>query len=110
MKHDIFEGVGAYKIEGDWVILKPVQVIYKDRIITKTIEKKPKQYKYKREPISKESSLLFPNNKCELCGWEGVCDRHRKISGKNGGKYTKDNVIVVCPNCHRMIHLGVIKI
>lgn len=37
---------------------------------------------------------------CRLCGWDkSFCDRHRLIAG---GKYTKDNVIPLCPNCHRI--------
>jgi hypothetical protein len=43
--------------------------------------------------------------KCTKCGWgESYCDRHRIISGMNGGKYVKNNVIPLCPNCHRVEH------
>ena len=44
------------------------------------------------------------NNKCALCGWEGPCDRHRIKAGENGGEYVADNVTVLCPNCHRLLH------
>ncbi len=54
--------------------------------------------------------LLFPNKKCIICDWEGPCDRHRIIFGQNGGKYIKGNVVIVCPNCHRLIHLGKLNI
>ena len=38
---------------------------------------------------------------CHFCGWnESYCDRHRIIPEKDGGKYTKENVIPLCPNCH----------
>jgi len=48
------------------------------------------------------------NKKCELCGWDkGPCDRHR-IDGKKG--YSKQNVKILCPNCHRLVTLGVIKL
>jgi hypothetical protein len=40
------------------------------------------------------------NDKCSLCGWDKApCDRHRK--NPNIG-YTIDNVIILCPNCHRI--------
>jgi len=39
---------------------------------------------------------------CELCGWnEGSCDKHRKDKSKG---YTKDNIEMLCPNCHSLIH------
>ena len=47
---------------------------------------------------------------CVRCGWnESYCDRHRIISGNNGGEYTKKNVIALCPNCHRIEHRGKIN-
>jgi len=48
----------------------------------------------------------FPACKCVLCGWEGPCDRYRIVWGRDGGKYVKGNVIILCPNCHRLVHLG----
>ena len=43
---------------------------------------------------------------CQICGWKKApCDLHRIIPGKDGGKYTTDNIMVLCPNCHREKHL-----
>lgn len=50
--------------------------------------------------------IKFPNLKCILCRWEGPCDRHRIKLGKDGGKYESGNVVILCPNCHRLLHLG----
>ena len=42
---------------------------------------------------------------CEICGWhEARCDLHRVLPGSKGGKYLKENVRVLCPNCHRTMH------
>lgn len=42
------------------------------------------------------------NTRCERCGWdEAPCDRHR-LSQALG--YEAGNVIVLCPNCHRLAH------
>jgi hypothetical protein len=42
---------------------------------------------------------------CQICGWNlSKCDRHRIVPGKDGGEYVKGNVIIVCPNCHRLVH------
>ena len=46
----------------------------------------------------------LPNTPCTNCGWDKApCDRHRKdpLLG-----YTKENVVVLCPNCHREFHFN----
>lgn len=42
------------------------------------------------------------NRVCEKCGWkEAPCDRHKKDKTL---PYYPENVIVLCPNCHRVEH------
>jgi 5-methylcytosine-specific restriction endonuclease McrA len=43
-------------------------------------------------------------NTCMLCGWIGPCDVHRKVPNSKGGKYTEENSMLICPNCHRLQH------
>lgn len=52
------------------------------------------------------SKILKRANKgCSICNWnESTCDIHHIIERKNGGTDENDNLIVVCPNCHRIIH------
>jgi len=47
-------------------------------------------------------------NLCSLCSWVGPCDAHR-LKG-TGSRYSRKNTIVVCPNCHRLIHRGLLKV
>ena len=47
--------------------------------------------------------------KCAFCKETESLDIHRIEEGKFGGKYKKNNTIVVCCNCHRKIHLNIIK-
>lgn len=62
----------------------------------KTSTKWIKEYKNKKE---------LENKECEICGWgEAPCDRNR-INSKVG--YIRENVIVLCPNCHRLYHFNV---
>lgn len=57
---------------------------------------------YARQEVYK-----YTKRPCNRCGWgESFCDLHRIIPGKDGGKYVKDNVEVLCPNCHRIEHRG----
>ena len=63
--------------------------------------------KYNRPVRGKDiAKKKFLNKVCDICGWEGPCDRHRLLFGQNGGQYVKGNVIILCPNCHRLLHLG----
>ena len=49
--------------------------------------------------------LIRANKGCSICGWnESTCDIHHIIQRKDGGSNNMDNLILVCPNCHRIIH------
>jgi 5-methylcytosine-specific restriction endonuclease McrA len=42
---------------------------------------------------------------CSICGWnESTCDIHHIIPRSKGGSDDSTNLIIVCPNCHRVIH------
>lgn len=57
---------------------------------------------YSKIPFHKR----HPAIKCSLCSWDGPCDRHRIKMGKEGGQYVEGNVLILCPNCHRLVHTG----
>ena len=51
------------------------------------------------------------NKPCQICGWDKAsCDMHRIVAGKDGGVYKIGNIISLCPNCHRLVHKGLLKI
>lgn len=51
------------------------------------------------------SILKRMNAKCSLCGWsESTCDIHHIIPKKQGGTDDMNNLICICPNCHRLCH------
>jgi len=53
---------------------------------------------------------LYPDI-CMRCGWsDATCDTHHIISKKDGGVYSLDNGIILCPNCHRLANTGQLKI
>jgi len=47
---------------------------------------------------------------CELCGWnEATRDIHHIVPVSQGGTNTLCNIIVLCPNHHRMVHKNLIS-
>lgn len=59
------------------------------------------QTKARKKQLAKERH----SQPCWLCGWkEAMCDFHRRVPGSEGGTYRKSNVMVLCPNCHRLAH------
>jgi hypothetical protein len=54
-----------------------------------------------RVRLSSVGRRRFPNLRCEECGVEGVCDRHR-IDGSKG--YRLGNVRILCQRCHFKEH------
>ncbi len=45
--------------------------------------------------------------KCEICSEEtNTLDKHHIQSKSKGGNNKKYNICLLCPNCHRKVHLG----
>lgn len=43
--------------------------------------------------------------KCSICGWnKATCDIHHILPRKSGGTDDNSNLVILCPNCHRMVH------
>jgi hypothetical protein len=81
------------------------------------IRKSLKRYYLNNPPKSilqlskRTASKIFRrlNKGCSYCGWnEDICDIHhingKKISDPNNHK----NLSYLCPNCHRLVHRGII--
>tara|TARA_B100001778_G_scaffold334984_1_gene350357 strand:+ start:28588 stop:28866 length:279 start_codon:yes stop_codon:yes gene_type:complete len=65
----------------------------------------------KRKIIDKQS-FKKSCGKCLICGEDNydLLDVHRIVPGSEGGRYTKDNSVTLCSNCHRRVHAGEIDI
>lgn len=79
---------------------------------------KQKNYRARQRNTSSEENTLgiktlytiFEETPCEICGWNKTTrDLHHIIEVSNGGQNKIDNLICVCPNCHRMIHNNLIS-
>lgn len=46
-------------------------------------------------------------DRCMRCGWaEAPCDAHHIVERASGGIHTLENGVIICPNCHRLAHVG----
>lgn len=50
--------------------------------------------------------------KCKICGEDDYSTLavHRIKHGEHGGKYTFNNTVILCANCHSKHHAGTIEI
>lgn len=65
-------------------------------------KKKNSQGRYIPKPVSDE----VKNKHFFQCAWccENLTDRHHIHEYSEGGKHIEDNLILLCPNCHRDVH------
>ena len=68
---------------------------------------------YERNPKIAELAKRMANGKCRLCGKKGpfkdnlgrpFLETHHVKWLSNGGKDSIDNIVALCPNCHRKMH------
>jgi predicted restriction endonuclease len=46
-------------------------------------------------------------DRCAICGWvEAPCDVAHIVARKNGGTDDLENIVMLCPNHHRLFDLG----
>ena len=69
---------------------------------------------YYRSPYIKEMVKQIADGKCQMCGEEApfydtsqkpYLEEHHVQRLADGGKDAMDNVVAICPNCHRKIHV-----
>lgn len=47
--------------------------------------------------------------KCEVCNFDDVIEVHHLVSKKAGGSDEVNNLIILCPNHHSLLHHGLLK-
>ena len=77
---------------------------------------KQKNYRARQKDLSldtvpiKKLYKVFENTPCEICGWnKSSRDLHHIVEVANNGTNELNNIVCVCPNCHRMIHNNLIS-
>ena len=83
----------------------------------KNVKKEPKITEtivHYRDPYLKQMVKRIADGKCQHCGndapfidkhGEPYLESHHVIRLADGGQDTMDNVVAVCPNCHRKLHV-----
>ena len=68
---------------------------------------------YPKEEISKHYSYRIVRalyyNSCAYCGFNEFVEVHHIKPRKGGGRDEPNNLILLCPNHHRLVHKGVIS-
>jgi len=85
-----------------------------DVIVEKEMPRKiiiPEHEEYYRDPLLAESLKSIYDHRCQVCGMnfkikydEPFAETHHILSLNEGGLDISKNIIVICPNHHRIIH------
>lgn len=89
-----------------WQRAEHIDIINKGRIL-KDLKEHRKQYVYSDLKSRKQQILNDFGNMCCICGFslKHILQLHHIVPvGKFGGN-DNGNVICVCPNCHKMLHV-----
>jgi len=57
---------------------------------------------------ARENARQFLGRKCLVCGFDACVETHHILSRRDRGTNRIENLIVLCPNHHKMAHLGLI--
>ena len=83
----------------------------------KNLNKEPKKTEtvvYYRDPYLKQMVKRIAEGKCQYCGSDApfidkqgqpYLEAHHVIRMADGGKDAIDNMVAICPNCHRKVHV-----
>jgi hypothetical protein len=58
----------------------------------------------------RQQAIQLAKNKCKLCGYDGsgagrsILEIHHIKPLSKGGSNSLDNIVVLCPNCHKATH------
>ena len=96
--------------EKDRILSKSIKKVIRLEEINKEIELINKAEKTKKRNFIKDSRceiLKIFDSECYICkeDFEPILEIHHKIALSGGGTNNLDNLVVLCPTCHRVLHL-----
>ena len=87
-----------------------ISKLAKERMLGNKNPQKPLDYEYSGKVVAISRKKELVGDKCQFCEWDDApCDGHHLKSIKDGGKHKIDNIIILCPNCHRLLHYEKLK-
>jgi 5-methylcytosine-specific restriction endonuclease McrA len=92
--------------------LRPCALTIHEKFCGKQKHIKKSQERRKREHSIDEIIVKLTHRQlkrfniaCVICSWnEAHCDDHHIIPLSEGGLNQLNNIVIICPNCHRVIH------
>lgn len=75
-----------------------------------SVQEEPKAPKTKKYTGKWANLFKVYEAKCQICGMEDILEVHHRIPIKNGGSNEANNLMILCPNHHAMIHMGLLLI
>jgi len=95
-------------------VLKKLNDLYKD-LLQKERAKKIQNHIDRGTTVTNALKSLL-GSQCQICGWSGFTKKSGEkfieahhilqLSERKGGSLCTENIILVCPNCHKEIHYG----
>jgi hypothetical protein len=64
----------------------------------------------KKESGRRQRMREKENASCEICGFDRFIEMSHIVASENGGTYHKNNIAMLCPNHHRLLDHGKIKL
>ena len=68
-------------------------------------------YRKRQQAVSRKKEFSELREKpCEVCGWKDATrDMHHIVPVRKGGKDAVDNLVILCPNHHRLAHQNLLS-
>ncbi|WP_343209378.1 HNH endonuclease signature motif containing protein [Anaerolentibacter hominis] len=94
--------------------LSPAKLAAQIKNSTRKKFQKKEEIVYYRSPYVKEMVKQIAEGKCQMCGADApfydkerkpYLEEHHVMRLADGGSDTMDNVVAICPNCHRKVHV-----
>lgn len=91
-----------------------LKIIARDRETDAILEEERVVQRYRRDPYISHYAKRWANGVCQLCrekapfknaNGEPYLESHHIIPLSDGGRDAIDNVVALCPNCHRKMHI-----
>jgi uncharacterized Zn-finger protein len=60
------------------------------------------------QKAARDTAIRHGRTACIICGWNIAVDLHHILPKHKGGRISEDNIAILCPNHHRMAHLGLL--